>query len=90
MSRLDQKFKELIAISASIAANCQPWLETHYSNARAAGADNEEIREAIDIGEMIKETVIMNSRISIDLIIKELDTGEETKRSPVSNPGWKF
>lgn len=71
LGALEAKQKELVAIGASIAANCQPCLEWHYSRACEAGASEEEIEEAIDIGEMVKETVMMNSRICIDMITKK-------------------
>ena len=42
-----------------------------------AGADEFEIRDVIDIAEMVKETVIMNSRVLIDMLINGIDVGEE-------------
>ncbi|MHB8156164.1 MAG: hypothetical protein ACYDEQ_02010 [Desulfocucumaceae bacterium] len=47
--------------------------------ARVAGADDSEIGEAIDIGEMVKETAIMNSRITIDLLLSELSVKKVEK-----------
>lgn len=53
-SVLDPKIRELIAIGACIAANCQTWLEYHYKEARAANANLDEIKETIKISEIIK------------------------------------
>ena len=52
---LDCKVKELIAIGASITANCLPCLEYHSSKAKEAGANEEEITEAIAMGKMVRK-----------------------------------
>ena len=44
---LTEKEQELVAISASIAAGCQPCTWYHFRVARAAGAGDEEIRQAV-------------------------------------------
>ena len=44
---IDDKTKELVAIGASITANCQPCLQYHVDQARHFGADAQEIAEAI-------------------------------------------
>jgi AhpD family alkylhydroperoxidase len=46
---LDGKTKEIIAVSNSIIADCQPCLEYHYKRAIIAGASKEEIAESIAI-----------------------------------------
>ncbi len=45
---LTQKEKELVAVGASIAAGCPPCTAYHFQAARAAGAGEEEIRQAVD------------------------------------------
>jgi AhpD family alkylhydroperoxidase len=50
----DNKIKELIAIGASISANCQPCLEYHTGKAKEYGSDPEEISEAIEIGKLVR------------------------------------
>ena len=52
--RLDGRTAELIAIGASIAANCQPCLEYHVRAAREAGADNQDLAEAAEVGKMVR------------------------------------
>jgi len=44
---LTEKEQELIAIGASIAAGCRPCTAYHFRASRAAGADKEEIRQAV-------------------------------------------
>jgi AhpD family alkylhydroperoxidase len=51
---LDNRTKELIAIGASISANCQPCLEYHTGKARENGSDEEEILEAIEVGKLVR------------------------------------
>lgn len=52
--KLEEKIKELIAVGASISANCQPCLEYHVSKAREAGCDATEIKEAIEVGALVR------------------------------------
>ena len=52
--KLDARIKELIAIGASIAANCQPCLEYHVAEVRKFGADLAEMEEAIEVGRLVR------------------------------------
>ncbi len=52
---MDNQIKELIAVGASVAANCQPCLKHHVQEAQKCGADEEAIREAIEVGQMVKK-----------------------------------
>ncbi len=45
---LTKKENELIAIGVSIAAGCQPCTAHHFKAVRAAGATEDEIRQALD------------------------------------------
>lgn len=51
---LDTRMKELIAVGASITANCQPCLQYHTAEAQKGGADEQEIMEAIEVGKMVR------------------------------------
>lgn len=46
---LDKKTKELIAIACSVVADCAPCIEWHYGQAVKAGANQEEISEALAV-----------------------------------------
>ena len=50
----DLKTKELIAIGASVSANCQPCLQFHVSKAAEHGAIDSEIQEAIEVGKLVR------------------------------------
>ena len=51
---MDVRIEELIAIGASITANCKPCLEYHVAKARENGASDQEIAEAVAVGKMVR------------------------------------
>jgi AhpD family alkylhydroperoxidase len=54
-AEMDEQTKELIAVGASVTANCQPCLKYHVHEARKYGSDEELIQEAIEVGQMVKK-----------------------------------
>ena len=52
---MENKIKLLIAVGASVTANCQPCLATAITQAQAAGAENKEIIEAIAVGRIVRK-----------------------------------
>jgi AhpD family alkylhydroperoxidase len=59
-SVLDRKTKELVAISASLAARCQGCLEGHIKKALKFGATREEISETIAIAIGVNAAAIVD------------------------------
>ncbi len=53
--RLDVQTLELIAVGASVAANCQPCLEHSVGKAVEYGADDQQIAEAIEVGRRVRQ-----------------------------------
>ena len=53
--KLDQKTIRLIAVGASITANCQPCLDINVAEALDNGSDQQEIAEAIQVGKMVRQ-----------------------------------
>ena len=51
---MDDKTKILIAVGASVTANCQPCLKTAIAQAEVVGAEKKEIIEAIAIGRLVR------------------------------------
>lgn len=51
---IDERTKILIAVGASVSANCQPCLDYHLNRARTAGLDEPEIAEAIETGRSVR------------------------------------
>jgi AhpD family alkylhydroperoxidase len=52
---METKIKELIAIGASVTANCVPCLRFHFQQARKAGATPDEIQKAVGVGRMVRK-----------------------------------
>ena len=67
---MDDQTKELIAVGASVTANCQPCLKYHVQEAQKFGANDETIREAIEVGQMVKKGAMRKFNEFIPTIIK--------------------
>lgn len=52
---MDQKLKEMIAIGASVTANCIPCIRFHFAKAREAGVTDVEIKAAVLVGKMVRK-----------------------------------
>jgi len=52
---MDNKTKELIAIGAAVTANCVPCFKFHFAKAREEEANDDEIREAVRVGRMVRK-----------------------------------
>ncbi len=53
--KLDEHCMRLIAVGASVAANCQTCLETNLARARECGANEDELSQAVWVGRMIRK-----------------------------------
>ena len=65
---MDERTKELIAIGVSIGAHCQPCMALHLGKARELGIDEEDIREAIEIGYMVERSASTAMRKYVGLV----------------------
>jgi len=52
---IDIKVKELIAVGASVSANCHPCVKYHVGKAREMKIDEAEIQQAIGVGKMVRK-----------------------------------
>jgi len=52
---MEDKTKLLIAVGASLTANCQACLKTAITTAEKAGVEKKEIQEAIAIGRVVRK-----------------------------------
>ncbi len=52
---MDNQIKELIAIGASITANCHPCIKYHLSKAQECGLSEQEIAQAVAVGKMVRK-----------------------------------
>ena len=53
--KLDYRIRELIAVGASVGANCHSCLEYHFGKAREQGVPDDEIAEAIEVGKLVRK-----------------------------------
>jgi AhpD family alkylhydroperoxidase len=65
---LDAKIKELIAVGASVAANCHPCVKYHVGKAREMKIDEPEIQQAVDVGKMVHK----GAAGQMDTLLEEL------------------
>jgi len=73
---MEDKVKLLIAVGASVTANCQPCLKTAVSQAQGAGVEKKEILEAIQIGRLVRR----GATSKMDQLASTL-TGNDVKSS---------
>jgi AhpD family alkylhydroperoxidase len=50
---MDEIAKELVAIGASVAANCHPCMDHHLAKCDELGISREEVAEAVKVGLMV-------------------------------------
>lgn len=55
---MDERTKELIAIAASVGANCKPCLRYYLEIAKDSGIDEQEILEAVEIAKSVRIMII--------------------------------
>ena len=55
MSHLTLQQRELAAIGASLASNCIPCIKYHVQKGREAGLTDEEIAEAIEVADTVRQ-----------------------------------
>lgn len=51
---MDDRMKILLAVSASVGANCHPCLEYHIGKALECGIDRGEITEVVEIAKTVR------------------------------------
>jgi AhpD family alkylhydroperoxidase len=69
IKHLDVKTTELAGVSASIAGGCRPCFDYHFKRALEVGCTIEQIKEAIELGKMIKQRPIKNLNEHADRLI---------------------
>ena len=62
--------KELVAIGAAIASNCEPCFKFHYDKARKLGVSNADMRAAVSIAQSVKDSP---ARAMLELADRYLD-----------------
>jgi AhpD family alkylhydroperoxidase len=70
---LDAKTIELAGIAASIAGGCRPCLDYHFKKAIETGCTIEEVKEAVELGKMIKQRPIKDIYEQAEKLIEKAD-----------------
>jgi len=68
---IDSKIKELIAIGASVSANCQPCVKYHVNQAREMAIDEKEIQQAIEVGKMVRKGAADQMDKLVSAVVKD-------------------
>jgi AhpD family alkylhydroperoxidase len=72
---MDERTRELIAIGASVSAHCQPCLEHHVRKARELGAEDADIREAVEVGGMVSDGASRTMAKCAELLLSQSEPG---------------
>jgi len=51
---MDERIRKLVAVGASVGANCHPCLEYHVAEALAFGIDREELAEVVNTAKGVR------------------------------------
>jgi AhpD family alkylhydroperoxidase len=66
---MDEQTKELVAIGASVAANCYPCMKHHLAKCDALGVARTEVRAAAEVGKMVNRGAAANTRKFVDELL---------------------
>jgi len=78
---MDERMKKLIAVGASVGANCHPCLEYHVGKALESGIARDEIMEAVDVAKAVRKGAASSmDKLAVSLIRDRLPmTSPETE-----------
>ena len=82
METLDPKVKELVAIAASVAANCEPCFKYHYDQARRLGVPLADMAAAVSVAEAVKQSPSRKMRELTDRILRNETPGDSPDQTP--------
>ncbi|MFQ5864040.1 MAG: carboxymuconolactone decarboxylase family protein [bacterium] len=74
---MDNRIKELIAVGASVTANCQPCLSYHVSKAQENGASEKEIMEAIAVATMVRKGAMTKMEQFVATILNQVEATQD-------------
>ena len=77
---MDEKTAVLVAIGASVTANCKPCLEFHARKAREMGLREKELQDAIDVGLMVKKGSIDVMKGFVQKVMGQKDAAQAYDR----------
>lgn len=78
MSELSFRDRELVALGAALASNCEPCVEYHVAEAQKAGLSSSEIAAAIALADKIRQVPARK----VLATAQRLSAGAETTSAP--------
>ena len=70
---LDEKTIEVAGIAASVAGGCRPCLDYHVKKAIELGCTVEQVKEAMELGKMIKQRPITDMNTHAEKLINQFE-----------------
>ena len=79
---MDNRTKKLIALGASVGANCHPCLEYTIGKALEVGIGRDEIMEAVDVAKAVRQGAVSSiDKLAMNLVGNRLPiTSPETEK----------
>lgn len=70
---MDNRTKKLIAVGASVRANCHPCLEYHVGKALKSGIDRSEIMETVEVAKGVRKGATASmDKLALNLLSNDL------------------
>jgi AhpD family alkylhydroperoxidase len=92
--RIDEHTMRLIAVGASIAANCQPCLQLNVNKALEEGIEPQAIADAIDVGRRVRQgaatkmdAFAASLEPAASRVVNPIQGGCECSQTPVAKEG---
>ena len=80
---MDDRIKQLIAVGASVGANCHPCLEYCVGKALESGIDKNEIMEAINVAKKVRGGAYASmDKLALKLLSKDLPQESCASKEP--------
>lgn len=81
MSKLNDRDQRLVALGAAVASNCIPCVDYHVPEARRAGLNDGQIKEAVRIADKVRQ---VPARLVLEAALARL---EESTAGSAETPG---
>jgi AhpD family alkylhydroperoxidase len=85
-SLFSEQVAELVAIGAAIGCNCEPCFKYHYDQARKLGVSDADMRRAVDMAQMVKDTPARAILNLAERYVGPSTPASAVKQSPCSAP----
>lgn len=85
-SQFSEQVAELVAIGAAIGCNCEPCFKYHYDQARKLGVSDADIRRAVDMAQMVKDTPARSILNLAERFVGPSTPASAAKQSPCCTP----